>query len=129
MILADPAGITYMEYDTQPPVTVAASEDDEYSSLEEHYAVAMATKNVVHQLEKTHTTKSLSCNDSTDHGSPELIATGGNLVDDLTDASTNDATLQATATSQEGVVTSNSSNMVLNTLSNLWTSAWGSWQN
>ena len=121
-----------MESDTQPPVTVAASEEDEdYSSLEGDYGVgvAMANKNVAHQLEKTHTIKSSSRDDTTDHGSPELVATGDTFVDDLVDASTNDATLQATPTFQEGMVTSNSSNMVLNTLSSLWTSAWGSWQN
>ena len=129
LILPDPVGIPYMESDTQPPVTVTASEEDEvYSSLEDHYGVAMATKNTAHQLENTPTNKQLIHDDSPDHGSPELVAMGDNLVDDLIEASINDATLQATSTSQEGVVTSNSSNMVLNTLSNLWTSAWGSWQ-
>ena len=129
LMLPDPAGVPYMESDTQPPVTVTASEEDEvYSSLEEHYGVAMATKNVVHQLENTLTNKQSLQYDSPDHGSPELVTMGDNFVDDLIEASINDTTLQATPTSQEGVVTSTSSNMVLNTLSNLWTSAWGSWQ-
>ena len=129
LILPDPAGIPYMESDTQPPITVTASEEDEvYSSLEEHYGVTMATKNLVRQSENTPTNKQSLQDDSPDHGFPELVTTGDSLVDDLIEASTNDTTLQATPTSQEGVVTSNSSNMVLNTLSNLWTSAWGSWQ-
>lgn len=132
LILPDPAGIPYMESDTQPPVTVTTSEDDEvYSSLEEQYGVPVATKNVVHQLEKTPSNKlpPKDARDSTDHGSPELVTTGDNLVDDLIEASTSDTTLQATPTSQEGVAGSSSSNVVINTLSNLWTSAWGSWQN
>ena len=129
LMLPDPAGIHYMESDTQPPVTVTASEEDEvYSSLEEHYGVTMATKNVVHQLEKTPTTKSSQGDDNPDYDCPQPVAKGDNVVDDLIEASTNDATLQATPTYQEGVATSSSSNMVLNTLSNLWTSAWGSWQ-
>ena len=80
LILPDPAGVPYMESDTQPPVTVTASEEDEvYNSHQE--------------------------------------------------ASVSDTTLQKTTpTSQEGVASSNSSNVVLNALSSLWTSAWGSWQ-
>ena len=129
LMLPDPAGVPYMESDTQPPVTMAASEEDEvYSSLEEHYGVAMATKNVVHQLENTPTNKQSLQDDSPDHGSPELVTMDDDLIHDLIEASINDTPLQGTPISQEGVATSNSSNMVLNTLSNLWTSAWGSWQ-
>lgn len=128
LMLPDPGGVPYMESDTQPPVTMTASEEDEvYSSLEEHYGVTMATKNVAHQLENTPTNKQLQ-DDSPDHGSPELVTVGDNLIDDLIEESISDTTLQATPTSQEGVVTTSNSNMVLNTLSNLWTSAWGSWQ-
>ena len=130
LILPDPAGIPYMESDTQPPATVAASEDDEvYSSLDEQYGVAMATNNVEHQLEKmsSNTKASSEVNDNPD-GSPELVTTGDNVVEDLIKASMNDTTSQATPTHQEGVVGSSSSNVVMNTLSNLWTSAWGSWQ-
>lgn len=127
LLLPDPTGIPYMESDTQPPVTVAASEDDEvYSSLEEQYSVTMAAKNVVHQSENVPINK--PSQDATD-GHPELITTGEKFVNDLIEESINDTTLQATPTSQEAVVTSSSSNnMVINTLSNLWTSAWGSWQ-
>lgn len=121
LMLPDPAGIPYMESDTQPPMNITASEDDEvYSSLEEQYGVAKA-KNVVHQLEK-------KIPNNIEHDGPELLSTGENLVDDLIEASMTDTTLQATANSQEGVVGSSSSNVVINTLSNLWTSAWGSWQ-
>ena len=126
LILSDPAGIPYMESDTQPPVTMAASEDDEvYSSLEDQYAVAMDTKNVMHKVERTPSNK--PSQERHDNRSPELVTMGDNLVNDLVEASMTDSTLQATPTSQEGVVSSSSS-AVMNTLSNLWTSAWGSWQ-
>lgn len=126
LILADPTGVQYMESDTQPPVTVTASVEDEvYSSLEEQYSVTMATKDV-HQLENIPADNVLSKNKVDE--SPKLVSSGDNLVDDLIEASLNDTTLQATPTSQEGVAASSSSNAVLNTLSSLWTSAWGSWQ-
>jgi len=128
LILPDPAGVPYMESDTQPPVTVTASEEDEvYSSHQEQYGSTMATKDVVHQLENIPTNKPSEI-ESTD-GSPELVTPADNLVDDLIEASVSDTTLQKTTpTSQEGVASSNSSNVVLNALSSLWTSAWGSWQ-
>lgn len=126
LILSDPAGLPYMESDTQPPVTMAASEEDDvYSSSEEQYAVAMDTKNVMHKIEKSPSNK--QSQERLNNRSPELLTRGENLLDDLVEASMTDANLQATPTSQEGVVNSSSS-AVMNTLSNLWTSAWGSWQ-
>ena len=115
-----------MESDTQPPVTMAASEEDDvYSSSEDQYAVAMDTKNVMHKVEKSPSNK--QSQERLNNRSPELLTRGENLLDDLVEASMTDANLQATPTSQEGVVNSSSS-AVMNTLSNLWTSAWGSWQ-
>ena len=126
LILPDPTGVPYMESDTQPPVTVAASEEDEvYNSLEDQCAVAMDTKNVVHKIERTPSNK--PSQEHHNNRSPELLTVGDNLVDDLVEASMTDSTLQAMPRSQEGVASSSSS-AVVNTLSNLWTSAWGSWQ-
>jgi len=111
LILHDPGGVAYMESDTQPPTTVTASTEGEvFSSTEEQYT-------------GTHVHNSVTSSSSRDHiiKSSHSIATSEN-ANDQTDSSATNKSLQTTP---EGVAASSS---MLNTISNLWTSAWGSWQ-
>lgn len=109
-----------MESDTQPPATVTASTEEVYSSTEEHYT--HQTSNVS-QYDPTQKPSSSSYHDHT-ITSQELI-NASESVNDLPDGPVGNKTLHTTPTSQEGVAASSS---MLNTISNLWTSAWGSWQ-
>ena len=118
LILHDPDGVAYMESDTQPPATVTASTEGEevFSSTEEQYT--RTTHN-----DSIYPTQIPPSSSSQDHiiKSSETITT----ANDVTDGSITNKTLQSTPTSQESLAASSS---MLNTISNLWTSAWGSWQ-
>jgi len=106
-----------MESDTLPPATVTASAEGEvFSSTEEQYTGTTHNGS-------NYPTQKPSSSSSQDHiiKSSEAITT----ANDITDGSVSNKTLQSTPASQEGLAASSS---MLNTISNLWTSAWGSWQ-
>ncbi|XP_065883313.1 beclin 1-associated autophagy-related key regulator-like isoform X2 [Dysidea avara] len=120
LMLHDPGGVAYMESDTQPPATVTAStEGDVFSSTEEQYTGTTHVQHNQPNFNSQNDQPSTSPTQDHTNKSSQLITISKN---DLTDGSVSNKTLQATP---EGVAASSS---MLNTISNLWTSAWGSWQ-